>query len=273
MKPPPAPKKQVDLLDFLSDGPAPAPGPSLGPVQVQVPRPAQQWAAFSEGESATGAIAPPPAPPATGGTPGIASWTAFGDAPAASQQQQQPPQQKAPQQAPNFAFQDGSTTQAQPASGSTFPAFSFSTNFPATANADMGQQQKQQQQPWSQQQVSTVPAPAGLPQAGFPQTGSHGQQPQPPQHRAAFGAQATPSGGLSGTLPTVATLRPPPSPNATLFQAKPQPQPQPQQGFVQSGGDFTMSGARMSVPSTPVQQPQQVGVFSSGSPAVSGRLG
>ena len=34
-----------------------------------------------------------------------------------------------------------------------------------------------------------------------------------------------------------------------------------------------MSGARMSVPGTPVQQPQQNGVFFSGSPAVSGRLG
>ena len=186
VKPPPAPKKQVDLLDFLSDG----------PVQAQVPRPAQQWAAFSGGESAIGAIARPPAPPATGGAPGFASWTAFGDAPAASQQQQQPQQQKAPQQVPSFAFQDGSTTQAQPASGSTFPAFSFSTNLPATANANVGQQQKQQQQPWSQQQVSTVPAPAVLPKAGFPQAGSHGQQPQPPQNRAAFGAQATPSGGL-----------------------------------------------------------------------------
>ena len=29
-----------------------------------------------------------------------------------------------------------------------------------------------------------------------------------------------------------------------------------EQGFVQSGGDSTMGGARMSVPGTPVQQPQ-----------------
>lgn len=144
VKPPPAPKKQVDLLDFLSDGPAPTPAPAPAPAPVQSAPPAQQgWAAFGPGpDSAAGSIAPPPpAPPATGEGSGFASWAAFGDSPAA------PPQQpQAQQQATGFPFQDGSAPQAQQASSASFPSFGFSANFPP--------QQPQQQQPQHQRTPS-----------------------------------------------------------------------------------------------------------------------
>lgn len=212
VKPPPAPKKQVDLLDFLSDGPAPTPTPAPAPAPAQSAPPAQQgWAAFGSGpDSAAGSIAPPPppAPPATGEGSGFASWAAFGDSPAAPPQQ---PQTK--QQVTGFPFQDGSVPQAQQASGASFPSFGFSANFPP--------QQQQQQQP------------------------QH-------QRAASFGSLGTPGGGqpmmspMVAMSPTMIGGHPSHSPNAAMLP--PQAQQHGFVGYPMAGGRVSAPGTPVQQP-------------------------
>eukprot|EP00904_Undaria_pinnatifida_P001696 jgi/Undpi1/11527/HiC_scaffold_30.g13824.m1 len=120
-------KKQADLLDFLTDDPAPA-----APVAAQVPPAgAQQWDAFGGGGGGGvgGAAAQVPssgagATAAAGGA-GFASWAAFGNAPAPAAPLATP---AGHQSAVGFPFQDGPA--APSGVGASFPASSFPANFP-----------------------------------------------------------------------------------------------------------------------------------------------
>ncbi|CAN0336375.1 unnamed protein product, partial [Hapterophycus canaliculatus] len=107
-EPAPAPAKQADLLDFLSENPAPAPQPALAPAPAQgPPAAAQPWGAFGDGGNATGGIIQGAAPVSTAPASGFASWAAFGDAPGMPQAAAPPPQQQQQQPQPAaFGFQE-----------------------------------------------------------------------------------------------------------------------------------------------------------------------
>ncbi|CAM9834549.1 unnamed protein product, partial [Ectocarpus sp. 6 AP-2014] len=113
VKAPPVPAKPVDLLDFLSDDPAPPPAaPAQPAAAAAAPAQAQPWDAF-------GAPAPTPpaaaAPAAAGTAAGFASWAAFGDDPAVPQTAPPPPLPQQQQQQQPVGF--GASFPAAPQSG------------------------------------------------------------------------------------------------------------------------------------------------------------
>lgn len=266
---PAVPVKTADLLDFLTDDPAPAPLATAALPVATAPTPpsaspSQSWGAFG-GSGGVGGV-------------GGSSWATFGDTPGLPQTVPASPQQQPHQQQGGaFPFQRqevaptvpasagfGATDASPSSSSSSYRGASFSTNFPPPPPGGRSggqggmqplpppQQPQPQQQAWPQQQ---------------PQ-----EQPQTVSAFPAFGS--TPAGGsLPGAAGvTVGAMSPPvKSPSGAQLQPQGQGQQhQQQQGFGTMSGGFVVagSGVQGSAPIAPVQQqPQQAGGLFLGPPS------